>query len=247
MEEANDQIRDDFGPFQRNRPRNAMRRNVNPLEQWYHEVPPITKYYTIFTAIVALSLQFKYLKPDQLYYHPDLVFYKGQLWRLFFTFIYFGNFGIDFIFHTVFMMRYFRSLEEGWYRDRKADFFFLIFFGCLSLILIGPPCGMVFLGPPLVFMMVYIWGRRNPHLMMSFLGLFTFTAPYLPWVLLGFSLLISKSFPLGDLVGIIVGHMYYFLEDVLPRTHGYRPLKTPLFIKRIFGEQDIEESRNHLE
>lgn len=229
---------DDFEPLRRERHENMARRNINPLEQWYQEIPPVTKYYTAFTAILALSLQFGYITPYQLYYHPELVFYKGQLWRLISTFIYFGNFGIDFLFHTFFMMRYFRSLEEGWYRDRKADFFFLILFGCILLLILGPLCGMIFLGPSLVFMMVYIWGRRNPYLMMSFLGLFTFTAPYLPWVLLGFSLLISKSFPLGDLIGIIVGHIYYFLEDVLPRTHGYRLLKTPRIIKRIFGEHN---------
>lgn len=33
---------------------------------------------------------------------------------------------------------------------------------------------------------VYIWGRRHPYLNLSFLGVFSFTANYLPWVLLGF-------------------------------------------------------------
>jgi Derlin-2/3 len=33
---------------------------------------------------------------------------------------------------------------------------------------------------------VYVWSRRNTNVTMSFLGLFNFTAPYLPWVILGF-------------------------------------------------------------
>ena len=44
-----------------------------------------------------------------------------------------------------------------------------------------------FLGSSLAFMMVYVWGRRNQYVRMSFLGLFQFRAPYLPWVLLAFS------------------------------------------------------------
>jgi hypothetical protein len=60
-------------------------------------------------------------------------------------------------------------------------------------------------------MMVYLWGRRNEHVRMSFLGLFPFTAPYLPWVLFSFSLLLGNS-ATTDIIGIIVGHMYYFLE-----------------------------------
>lgn len=29
---------------------------------------------------------------------------------------------------------------------------------------------------------VYVWSKQNPFIHMSFLGLFTFTAAYLPWV-----------------------------------------------------------------
>ena len=42
-------------------------------------------------------------------------------------------------------------------------------------------------------MLVYVWARRNPFVRMNFFGLVTFQAPYLPWVLLGFSLLIGNS------------------------------------------------------
>ena len=50
---------------------------------------------------------------------------------------------------------------------------------------------------------------------MSFLGFFTFNAPYLPWVMLGFSVLLGNGVTM-DLIGIVVGHTYYFLEFVYP-------------------------------
>ena len=61
-----------------------------------------------------------------------------------------------------------------------------------------------FLGTSLTFMMVYVWGRRNAHVTLSFLGVFNFTAPYLPWVLLGFSVVLRSS-PVVDLLGMAVG------------------------------------------
>lgn len=36
--------------------------------------------------------------------------------------------------------------------------------------------------------------------------------------------------PLAELVGILAGHFYFFFEDIIPRTHGYRLLKTPQFM-----------------
>ena len=58
-----------------------------------------------------------------------------------------------------------------------------------------------FLGSALTFMMVYVWGRRNEEVKMSFLGVFSFNAPYLPWVMLTFSVLIGNAITM-DLIGI---------------------------------------------
>merc|ERR1711890_67686 len=71
----------------------------------------------------------------------------------------------------------------------------------------------------------------NPFVRMNFFGLLTFNAPYLPWVLLGFSLLLGNSVSV-DLLGMAVGHCYYFLEDIFPQQPGgWKLLKTPQFLK----------------
>jgi Derlin-2/3 len=59
---------------------------------------------------------------------------------------------------------------------------------------------LVFLGQAFTIMLVYVWSRRNPYVRMSFFGFFTFQAPYLPWVLLGFSLLLGNPI-IVDLLG----------------------------------------------
>ncbi len=59
---------------------------------------------------------------------------------------------------------------------------------------------LVFLGQAFTIMLVYIWSRRNPYVRMNFFGLLNFQAPYLPWVLLGFSLLLGNSV-IVDLMG----------------------------------------------
>ncbi|OIV95843.1 hypothetical protein TanjilG_06819 [Lupinus angustifolius] len=101
---------------------------------------------------------------------------------------------------------------------------------------------IIFLSNSLTFMMVYVWSRQNPFIHMNFLGLFNFTAAYLPWVLLGFSVLVGAS-AWADLLGMIAGHAYYFLEDVYPRMSGRRPLKTPSFIKALFADDTVVLAR----
>ncbi|KAF8391524.1 hypothetical protein HHK36_023829 [Tetracentron sinense] len=155
----------------------------------------------------------------------------------------------DFLFHMFFLARYCKLLEENSFRGRTADFFYMLLFGATVLTGIVFVGGMIpyvsesfakilFLSNSLTFMMVYVWSKQNPFIHMSFLGLFTFTAAYLPWVLLGFSVLVGAS-AWVDLLGMIAGHAYYFLEDVYPRMTSRRPLRTPAFIKSLFADEAV--------
>ena len=161
--------------------------------------------------------------------------------------------GLDFFFHMFFLVKYSKSLEEGSFRNRPADFLWMLLVGAGVLVAAAPWVNIQFLGSSLTFMMVrgvwcvsvwlggwvdadtgaavcigvlqtvgcgggrtgtasishnaaaeslfslsplaslllllqvYVWGRRHQYVNLSFLGIFTFTAPYLPWVLLAFS------------------------------------------------------------
>lgn len=130
-------------------------------------------------------------------------------------------------------------LEENSFRNRTGDFFFMLIFGATLMIMIAFFVNLVFLGHALTIMLVYVWSRRNPMVRMNFFGLLNFHAPYLPWVLLGFSLLLGNAI-MVDLMGIMVGHIYYFLEDVLPlQFNGWKVLKTPAFIKALFDSDAV--------
>jgi len=197
------------------------------LAEWFFAVPPITRSYVTGAIVVTASCSLDLVSPFSLYFNLRLVMVKLQVWRLVTNFFFFGALGIDFLFHMFFLARYCRLLEEGSFRGRTVDFAVMLVFGgalmCVSSVFISAP---PFLGSSLAFMMVYVWARRNDDVRMSFLGLFTFRAPFLPWVLLGFSVLLGNS-PSVDLMGIAVGHLYFFLDDVYPHTRAGDPHLSP--------------------
>lgn len=41
----------------------------------------------------------------------------------------------------------------------------------------------------------------------------------------------------SDLVGIVVGHLYYFLKDFAPTNYGWDLLKTPRFLTQYFDSR----------
>lgn len=200
----------------------------------YMQMPTVTRAYTTACVLTTLAVQLDIITPFQLYFNPDLIFRQYQLWRLFTNFLFFGTIGFNFLFNMIFTYRYCRMLEEGSFRGRTADFVFMFLFGAFIMTLISLGINIVFLGQAFTIMLVYIWSRRNPYIRMNFFGLLNFQAPYLPWVLLGFSVMLGNAVVV-DLMGIAVGHVYYFLEDVFPEQHGgFKMLKTPSILKTIF-------------
>lgn len=204
-----------------------------PLEQWFWEMPMCTRWWTTATIVLSILVQCQLLTPFKLFYSFTAVFVKHQYWRLLTTFLYFGPISIDLLFHVYFQQRYSRLLEES---SSPAQFSWMLLYAMSCLIAITPLVGhSSFLGQTLSSTLVYIWSRRNPDTRMSFLGLLVFTAPYLPWVLMGFSLILHGKIPQDEIMGVVIGHIYYFFADVYPPLHnGSRPFDPPMLWRRLF-------------
>ena len=227
----------------RNKEQSGKTNKMNPVS-WYFDIPVISRLYLTVAATTTALCSLEIISPLSLYFNFKLIVGKGEIWRLFTNFVFFGMPGLDFLFHMYFLLRYCKLLEDNSFRGRTADFLYLLMFGMFSMSLIAPFLNIPFYGSSLTFMMVYIWARRNEHVRMSFLGLFPFQASYLPWVLLSFSLLLTGGSAtqsvIVDSIGIVVGHVYFFVDDILPeiaRIRGYErsvvSLRAPRFFKAL--------------
>uniref|UniRef100_A0A0K8TNX9 Derlin n=1 Tax=Tabanus bromius TaxID=304241 RepID=A0A0K8TNX9_TABBR len=212
------------------------------LRRTYLEIPVVTRLYTTACVMTTIAVHLELVSPLQLYFHPSLIIKRLQLWRLATTFLYFGTVGFSFFFNMVFTYRYCRMLEEGSFRGRSSDFVMMFIFGGIVMIIFAFFVNLLFLGQAFTIMLVYVWSRRNTFVRMNFFGLLNFQAPYLPWVLLCFSMILGNTVWV-DLMGMAVGHIYYFLEDVFPaQPNGSKLLKTPNLLRILFDEHLSENN-----
>lgn len=127
-----------------------------------------------------------------------------------------------------FRVRFGTALESGLFFGRSADYLFMLLFGVL-LFPISFYFSIPLLGSSLIMIMIYYWSRKNPDAEMSFMFGLQFKSRYLPWAMAGFSLIAGGN-PIDDLIGIFVGHIYYFVMDKYPADTGRTLIKTPKFL-----------------
>jgi Derlin-2/3 len=52
-----------------------------PLEQWFYEMPPVTRWWTVATVATSVLVQCHILTPFQLFYSFRAVYFKSQVLR----------------------------------------------------------------------------------------------------------------------------------------------------------------------
>ncbi|XP_043721846.1 derlin-1 isoform X1 [Telopea speciosissima] len=213
--------------------------------EFYNSLPPITKAYGTLCLLATTAYQIGLYNPVYFALDYRLVFLRFQVWRLFTNFFFLGNFSINFGIRLLMIIRYGVQLENGPFERRTADFLWMMVFGGLSLLVLTaiPLLRSYFLGVSLVFMLLYVWSREFPNAQINIYGLVTLKAFYLPWTMLALDVIFGS--PLApDLLGIIAGHLYYFLTVLHPLAGGKNILKTPLWVHKLVARWGLGSQRN---
>jgi hypothetical protein len=180
----------------------------------------------------------------------DRVFQSAELWRPLAATFFLGPIGIGFFFDVVYLYRFSKALETGVFLGSAADYAWMLcmidfFLLLVSAVLFPLPT----LGRPLMMAVMHVWSRNFPH---ERVHVFVLAVPaaYLSFVLILMNTLLSGAVDIPGLVGVFCGHLFYFLHTVYPSlqsSQNRRIMKTPLFMYRLFGEQDRRRFGNQRE
>ena len=201
----------------------------------FNEAPKITKILIISSFATSILVWTGLITTLDIYLNFGLIINKFQIWRIITTFLYFGEFNLSLILHMYIFFRDSKILEKKIFHGSSADYLYFILFCMIFLLLLSPFTKSIFLSSSLNFAMMYYWGRKSKTTNVEFMGVFTFRAPYLSAFYLLISFLLGYDY--RELIfGIIVGHVYFFGKDILPRIKGVKGVKlleTPKFIQKI--------------
>ena len=201
----------------------------------FNESPKITKILILSSFATSILVWSGLISTLDIYLNFTLITKKFQVWRILTTFLYFGEFSLSLFLHMYIFFRDSKILEKKIFHCSSADYLYFILFCMIFLLCLYPFTKSIFLSSSLNYAMMYYWGRKSKTTNVEFMGVFTFRAPYLSIFYLLISFLLGYDYK--ELIfGIIVGHVYFFGKDILPRIKGVKGVKlleTPQFVQKI--------------
>ena len=202
---------------------------MQAVAETWTSTPLITRSIFLLSFILSMAVTLEIVSPLKLYFNWKLISRDHEYWRLLTSLFYKGELSPHMVFDFYICFRYSYMLESATFRNRPADFLVFILFGCCNFLVWAYLLGIQNLSSSVSTMMLYLWARKNPNIVMSFLDVFHFRSCFLPYFIL-LMILLSGFDPTLDLLGNITGHVYFFLEEVVPRlpeTRGFRVIKAP--------------------
>jgi len=205
----------------------------NDIGDWFRGIPIVTRWWFSLSIIFPLLGRIGLFPPYYMILDFELVAYKFQVWRLITSIIYFPlgpGTGFHYLINLYFLYSYSTRLEQGVFDGRPADFCFLLIFNGICLILLGFALSLRLLMDAMILGVLYIWCQLNKDTTVSFWFGTQFKAMYLPWVLAAFNMILGQG-GLMEIMGIFVGHLYFFLTFKYPQDFGGRRfLSTPAIL-----------------
>lgn len=201
------------------------------LQDWFKSLPIVTKTFLVSTLVLGGLVTFGMVSAYSVILDWHSIKNQFHFWRLFTTFIFAGKFSFNFAMHTYILYENCKRYEEAPFNTgaggTSADFIYMLLVTMGILLVIAYFFDMLILSEPILYVIMYNWSRREADRPVGIFG-FKFKAIYLPWVYVGIRLIMGG--PITEpLIGIAVGHLYYFLIEILPVTHGYNLIRTPKF------------------
>lgn len=196
----------------------------NDIGDWFRSIPLISRWWFMLSIIFPLLGRVGLLSPYYMILNFELVVYKFQIWRLFTCIVFFPlspMTGFHYLINLYFLYNYSTRLEGGIFDGRPADYLFLLIFNAIALVLLGFAMNLMLLMDAIILSVLYIWCQLNKDTIVSFWFGTQFKAMYLPWVLAAFNMILGQG-GLMEIIGIFVGHLYFFLTFKYPQDFGGR-------------------------
>lgn len=203
------------------------------FRSFFMDIPPVTR--TLFLAMFVCTLLsgLGILPLEMFLLQWPYIVGKLQIWRALFTFLHMGRLGLAFLIRIYFLFVYSKQLEIGVFFGRPANYAWFLTFVSIFTLVFSTLFPSFINGGGLLTAIIHLWGRHATNVTVSLYGFIQIPAKYLSLAMIGLDIIISGGVATSDILGLLGGHLYYFLDSVYPAMpDGKQLIFVPMWFER---------------
>jgi len=210
-----------------------MAGDENQIATWYNGIPQFTRYWFTAAVVLPMSGRLGIVNLSNFVLSTDLVWNNFHIWRPL-TALFVAEPSFNYLMLIYFLYQYCRRLEENDYQGKPADMAYMLMILFSTTIAVGCLMNLAVLFKIPIIAVIYVWCNLNKDVIVPFYFGLKVPAQYLPWVLCLFSMVVGGS-GMIELLGIFVGHVYYFFKFRYAQDFGGPDLlRTPMWLQRAY-------------
>jgi Derlin-2/3 len=214
------------------------------VEQAWNNIPIVTKCYLVLTVALNVAAAYELASPYLFYFDWNLIWNEGEWWRLVTSFVRIGSIDIHLFFHLHMFHSYSKDLEEHFYLRHTAHYLYVWLATAAAVIGVGYFTSAMWMDSMFLSVLLYMWSRRYPDEQLMWMFFVQFTSKYLPWFYVCVMYCLgAREAAKADLLAIGVGHVVWYLSDVLPQLTGWNPMSPAWFHQMFPREQRVHQPR----
>lgn len=215
---------------------------VMPL-QWLQSIPPVTRSYILCSTALSLAEYLGYIEVSDLLLSSNTPFNFNKIGKILLNSLYNGPLSVNFSTKLYLFSRYSNWLETSMNSPSRFIWMIMILITAINLYSIYIT-KLTFIGPILKETFLCIWCRNHMDDDLFFL-MFSLKASWVPITTYFLDLAISTSRDpnlwLSGLSGMVIGHLYWFINEELPKLHGSKSLLCPIWEWNLFQFQPQQQ------
>ncbi|XP_054715662.1 derlin-1-like [Uloborus diversus] len=195
---------------------------MSEVGNFFQSMPLFTRYWFSLSLFFPLLGRFGLIHPAYLILDYRAFIHQFQIWRPITAAFYYPlgpSTAFSYMLNLYFLYNYSMRLETGLFDGKPAEYLFLLLFNWLTLVVSSLALNIWYFMEAMILSVLYIWCQINKDTIVTFWFGTQFKAIYLPWVLFGINFIL-RSGGFDELLGILVGHLYYFLAYSYPVEYG---------------------------
>ena len=199
---------------------------------------PVTRAIIVSSLILMALTSFKVVDPIDLFFDLKLILQNKEWYRLFTSVFYFGKFDLMTIIKIIGFGHFASLVESAVFSAKTGSFVVFLMFSSFFLYLSAAITNEMFFGSSLASICFYIFTKHFTRQSVHLLGFpFPIRASYVPFIYVVLAL--YRGGPramIPDVLGILIGHLYFYLHDVLAVRFGTNFLEPPTWFNKSLNE-----------